>query len=60
MTIKLNCGTIKTTRKAYVKGYGELWFDEISITNIFVLKNAKKNFIVTYDNNNDELLTVHK
>ena len=59
MTVKRNGGTIKTTRKYYVKVYGEVWFDERDITHIFVLKNFKKNFIVTYDRNNHVFLTVH-
>ena len=28
MTVKVNGGDLKTHQKAYVKNYGELWFDE--------------------------------
>ena len=37
ITLKGNGGTIKTTRKAYVKVYGEVWFDEQFITIILAL-----------------------
>ena len=60
MTVKLNGVTIKTTQKSYVKGYGEVWFDERSITNILALENVKNKFRVTYDSNNDVFLRLHK
>ena len=57
-TFKVNGGSIKTTRKAYVKGYGEVWFNGRSITNIFALKKVKHKFRVKYYSNNDGFFTV--
>ena len=52
ITVKGNGETAKTTRKPYIKVYGEVWFYELSITNILVLNNIERNFIFTYDSNN--------
>ena len=58
MTVKRYGGTINTNHNFYVKGYGEVWFDERAITNILVLKNVKRKFRVNYDSNNDGLFTI--
>ena len=60
MIFKGNGGTINTNHKAYVNGYGGVWFDERDITNILVFNNVNSKFIVTYDSNNDLLFIVHK
>ena len=60
MTVKGNGGDLKTHKKAYVKNYGEVWFDERAITNIMSLKNVKEKFRVTYDSDRDGTFTVHK
>ena len=57
MKVKLNIETTKTTRKANVKGYGEVWFDEKAINKILTLKNVKHKFRVRYDRNNYGLFT---
>ena len=60
MTVKGNGGDLKTHKKAYVKNYGEVWFNERLITNIMSLKNVKEKFRVTYDSDRDGTFTVHK
>ena len=42
------------------KNYGDVWFDERSITNILCLKNTKKKYRVTYDSAKNGTFTVHK
>ena len=51
---------MKTTQKSYVKGYGEVWFDEQTITIILALKNVKSKFRFTYNRNNEGSFTLHK
>ena len=58
-TVKVNGETINTTRKSNVKVYGEVWFDEWDIINIFALKNINLNSRVTYNRNDYGLLTFH-
>ena len=60
MTVKGNEGDLKTYKKAYVKNYGEVWFDERAITNIMSLNNVKEKFRVTYDSDRYGKFTVHK
>ena len=59
MTVKGNVGTINTTHNANVKVYGDLWFDERAITNIFALNYSKRKFRVTYYINNEVLFKLH-
>ena len=59
MKVKVNIETIKTTHKANVKGYSEVWFDEQAITKILTMKNVKHKFRVKYDRNNDGFFTDH-
>ena len=47
MTVKINGGSINTTHKSYVKGYGKVWFNGQSITNILSLKTTKSKLRVT-------------
>ena len=42
ITVQGNGGSITTNTKAFVKNYGEVWFDTRAITNILSLKNVKK------------------
>ena len=37
-----NAGTMKTTKKATVPEYGEVWFDKNAITNVLSLANMTK------------------
>jgi hypothetical protein len=62
MPVIENGGELSTNKKAYLKGYGEVWFDERAITNILSVKNVKDKlgWSVTYDSNNDQGFAVHK
>ena len=60
MTVKWNVGDLKTHQKVHVKNYGEVWFNEIEITNITYLKNVREKFRVTYDSDRDGTFTFHK
>jgi len=44
---------LTTNQKAYVKNYGEVWFDNNTIINILCVKNVRKKFRVTYDSDDD-------
>ena len=43
MSIDTNGGVLTTNKKAYLKGYGDVWFDERAITNILSLDNFPRN-----------------
>ena len=60
MIVKGNGGDLKTHKKAYVKNYGDVWFDERAITNIMSLKDFKEKIRVTYNSGRDGTFTVHK
>ena len=62
MTVHGNGGSLTTHTKAWLKNYGEVWFDERAITNILALKNVRgRGFPVSYNGEGDEsLFTVHK
>ena len=60
-TVMTNGGDLVPTKKAYIRNYGEIWFDENAITNILCLKNVvKKGLRVTYDSDNGSSFVVHK
>ena len=59
ITVQGNGGSITTNTKAFVKNYGEVWFDTRAITNILSLKNVKNKYRVTYDSKSDDVFTVH-
>ena len=47
MTVHGNGGILTTKMKAYVKNYGEVWYDTRAITNILALKNVHDKYHVT-------------
>ena len=46
--------------KGNVPGYGEVWFDESAIANIFSLNNMAKRHRITYDSSKEDVLIVYK
>ena len=49
MTVTSNGGAMQVTRKATIPGYDqEVWYDGKAITNIILLKNLSKQYLVTY------------
>ena len=59
ITVQGNVGSITTNFKAFVKNYGEVWFDTRAITSILSLKNVKNKYRVTYDSETEDVFTVH-
>jgi hypothetical protein len=62
MTVMGNGGKLTTNMKADLKGYGKVWFDKHTITNILSSKNVseKEGFHVSYDSAGDNGFTIHK
>ena len=61
MTVHGNGGYLTTYQKAHVKNYGDVWFEDRAITNVFSLKNMREKFEVTYNGKNDRsVFTMHK
>jgi Reverse transcriptase (RNA-dependent DNA polymerase) len=61
MTVQGNGGSLTTKSKAFLRGYGEVWFHADAITNILSLKNVReKNFRVTYDTDGPSCFLIHK
>ena len=61
MTMSGNSGTLTTNSKAYIKNYGEVWFDKWAITNVLSLKSVCDKFKVTYDGDSkNSIFTIHK
>ena len=55
-----NGGSITTNRQGHLNNYGDVWFDELAITNILCLNNMKKKYCVTYASAKNGTFTVHK
>ena len=49
MELYTNTGSKINTTKAIVNGYGEVWYDENAIANIFSLKGLLKDNHITFD-----------
>ena len=60
MTMKGNGSMLTTNKKAHLKNYGDVWFDERAIMNILSLKNVKKKYRITYDSEGEGAFLVHK
>ena len=50
---------MKTTEKATVPEYGEVWYDKNAITNVFSLANMTKHHRVTFDSAKQNAFIVH-
>ena len=56
-------GDICTSQVGYIKGYGEVWFNEQSMANILSFANVRKKFKVTISTGTDDpcpTFCVHK
>ena len=49
-----------TNKKAFLKGYGNMWFDKWAIANILALANVKQKYHITYDSSRENTFIVHK
>jgi hypothetical protein len=54
-----NGGTRVSNKVAQVPGFGQVWFDENAIANIFGLSDLKKKHRVTYDSGKEDAFIVH-
>ena len=59
MEIFTNAGKLKTTQKAYVKEWGDVWYNPKAITNIFSYAEMVARFRVTYDSDTEDAFKVH-
>ena len=59
MELATNAGTRINTQKADVPDFGEVWYDNKAITNIFALKEMIKRYRVTYDSNVEDAFIIH-
>jgi len=59
MQLATNAGTTTLKWKADANSWGEVWFDENSMTNIFSLANMEDRYRVTYDSAVESAFVVH-
>jgi len=60
MTVYTNGGSLTTTRKGTLEGYGKVWYHPDAITNILCMSNVKKLYRVTFDSEGVDRFTIHK
>ena len=53
LTLNMNAGVLQMNLKVDVPGWGEVWFDSRSITNIFSCAQMADHYQITYDNKED-------
>ena len=58
--IATNAGRRIVTHKAKVDGFGEVWYNEDAIANIFSLKDLIKKHKVTFDSSKENAFIVHR
>ena len=62
LTVETNGGTFDVRHQAQVEGFGTVWYDETSITNIFSHAEMADRYRITYDNHdkvNGDSFVVH-
>ena len=59
LQLATNAGTMQTKEKATVPKYGEVWFDQNAITNVFSLANMTRKHRVTFDSRIKNAFIVH-
>ena len=60
MTLHSNGGTLITTQKGILDGYGEVWYHPDAITNILSMSNVKQKYRVTYDSHGEDRFIVYR
>jgi hypothetical protein len=58
LELATNAGILKTNQKAFVKGFGEVWFDSRAITNIFSFAEMEDKHRITYNSTNESAFLV--
>ena len=59
MQLKTNGGTLVTTQKADLPQWGEVWYNENAITNIFSYAEMADKYRITYDSEKEDAFVVH-
>ena len=59
LELATNGGDLRTNKRANVPGYGEVWYDEKAITNIFSFEEMDDKHRITYDSLKEKSLVVH-
>jgi hypothetical protein len=59
LLLATNAGDLMTKMKATVPEYGEVWFDQNAMTNVFSLASMEDKFRVTYDSSTESAFIVH-
>ena len=59
LRLTTNAGILETSTMATVPEYGDVWFSEEAITNIFSLAKMSEKHRVTFDSARNDCFTVH-
>ena len=59
LRLSTNGGILTTSKKAQVPGFGEVWYSQDTITNIFSFSEMEDKFRITYDSNKEKVFIVH-
>ena len=59
LNLQTNAGNLITNKRATVPDYGQVWFDENAITNVFSLANMANKYKVTFDSENGNAFIMH-
>jgi hypothetical protein len=59
LQLMTNGGELVTDQKATVPGFGEVWYDEASIANIFSFAELKDKHKITYDSTKEDAFIIH-
>jgi hypothetical protein len=59
MYLETNGGTLVTTKKADLPQWGEVWYNDRAITNIFSYAEMSDKYRITYDSGKEDAFVVH-
>jgi hypothetical protein len=59
LNLTMNAGVLMTKLKADVHGWGEVWFSDEAVTNIFSYAHMKDRHQITYDGLKEDAFIVH-
>ena len=54
-----NAGSMDITHKAHLPSFGDVWYDEQAIANLFALKDMVQRYRVEYDSSKEDAFLVH-
>ena len=60
LELATNGGDLRTNKRANVPGYGEVWYDEKAITNIFSFAEMEDKHRITYDSFKELSLYIYR